>query len=103
MIRLCIRVFSFVIAVILVNSYLVFVYFNNRSENIVQYYKLLMYEICFNTLDAAEGTDSVASPLASTRRIVQYSLVKVPKFGKFVNSKCIRAYKVPYQQYRCST
>ena len=37
------RVFSVVIAVTLVNSYLIFIYFNGRNENIVQNYKLLSH------------------------------------------------------------
>ena len=60
--------FSFVIAIILINLYLVFIYFNNRSKNGTQYYKLLAHEIYFNNLDAAEEIDSVASQLASRRR-----------------------------------
>ena len=87
--------FSFVIAVILVNSCLVFVCFNDRSENIVQYCELLVHEMCFNTLDAAKGTDNIASRLFNRRRIEQCSLVKVPKFCKFVNGEWIRAHEVP--------
>ena len=58
-----IRVFSVMIAIILVNSYLVFIYFNNRSKNIAQYCKLLAHEICFSNLDVSEGMESVASRL----------------------------------------
>ena len=53
-IRWSIRVFSFMIAVTLFNSYLFFICFNDRNENIVQHYKLLSHEMCFNALNSSK-------------------------------------------------
>ena len=67
----------------LVNSYLMFICFNDRNENVVQCYKLLSREMCFNKLNSGEENQSVATRFIS--RDPKCSSVKVPKFIKFVN------------------
>ena len=79
------------IAVTLVNSYLIFTYFNDRNKNVVQCYKLLSHETCFNILNSGEDNQSVATKFVS--RDPKCYLAKVPKFSKSVNGEWIRPKK----------